>query len=163
MKQQTHAQFLVMFNILLFPLLFLVSHSFLSLSLSLILVGACWFHVLPTPLCYFCTEIRRRLPFRSQSHISVEFFWHRKQKRALQKNSIFQPISFGKLTIQRSIPGRHFYGNCLKWNQHRLKSVILSAQVEQVMIRPWGDTWTSPFLKISKHFKSWCSKSTYKE
>ena len=37
----------------------------------------------------FCTEIRLRLPFRSQSHISVEFFWHRKYKRALQNNSNF--------------------------------------------------------------------------
>ena len=37
----------------------------------------------------FCTEIRLRLPFRSQSHISVEFFLHRKYKRALQNNSNF--------------------------------------------------------------------------
>ena len=75
--------------ILLFPLLFPCVQ--LSLTLPLFNFGGCCV-LISTPLCYFCTEIRRILPFRSQSHISVEFFWHRKQKRALEKISISQPI-----------------------------------------------------------------------
>ena len=54
------------------------SPFFLYPAFSLFFSGLRWvradFHVLLTALCYFCTEIRRRLPFRSQSHISVEFF-----------------------------------------------------------------------------------------
>ena len=112
-----------------------------------------WFHILPTSLCYFCTEIRRRLPFRSQSHtFRSNFFWHRKQKRALQKNFNF-PAEF----IRQICQHREF--------------ILLNGQIKLIVIKhkksntylissSWTsydstlrrNTWTSPFLKIRKCF-----------
>ena len=109
--------FPAMFHVLLFPLLF--PCPAFSHSPSPYYGGACWFHILPTPLCYFCTEIRRRLPFRSQSHISVEFFWHRKHKRALQNNFNFHPILFGKLAIKRIGSGQDTKCNSLRLDQSK--------------------------------------------
>ena len=88
--------FLVMFHIYSSISSSFSLSSFLSLSLSSNVSWVCvsWFHILPTSLCYFCTEIRRRLPSRSQSYtFRSNFFWHRKQKRALQKNFNF-PAEF---------------------------------------------------------------------
>ena len=88
--------FLVMFHIYTprFPLLFPCPAFSHSPSLQMWVGCVSWFHILPTSLCYFCTEIRRRLPFRSQSYtFRSNFFWHRKQKRALQKNFNF-PAEF---------------------------------------------------------------------
>ena len=112
-----------------------------------------WFHILPTSLCYFCTEIRRRLPFRSQSHtFRSNFFWHRKQKRATCKRiSIFQPNSFGKFANI----GIHF----VKWS-NKIDSSKDKKSYTYLISSSWTsydstlrrNTWTSPFLKIRKCF-----------
>ena len=68
----------------------------------------------------FCTEIRLRLPFRSQSHISVEFFCHPKRKRAFQNFSIFRPIWLRSLVIVCFNRVKKRLLNGLKSNRHRL-------------------------------------------
>ena len=150
---QTFVPCNVSYILLWFPLLFPCPAFSHSPSLQMWVGCVSWFHILPTSLCYFCTEIRRRLPFRSQSHtFRSNFFWHRKQKRALQKNFNFPAEFIRQICQHREFILLNGQIKLIAIKHKKSNTYLISSSWTSYDSTLRRNTWTSPFLKIRKCF-----------